>query len=328
MTRFRRRRSRGSLSSAGTSRCSFPSTRTSRPAGRRRTRGGQLPRKYAHTLDLFVAVTAAATVTSRLRVGLRRVPGDRAGPDRHRQGGRQRGRAVGRALRVRRGRRVEQGGDGQPRHRPAGQDGGHAGAGRGDEGDLGVRRGELCGRARAVRADLVVAEARAAAAPAGAGRRATGPACSTGCSRSATRWFPNYAPAGILDRGKELRARADRPVALMVMGIPADPRVIEAYAAGGFRAGGALAAFGRRGVRWSGSSTLSRPPWRSSPAPDDGALPCGPATRSPAGPRDRMPPKAPRPRGILPASRPWRDMPGYVRTRVGQADYEYQKVAN
>ena len=31
--------------------------------------GRELPRKYAHTFDLFVAVTAALTVTSRLRVG-------------------------------------------------------------------------------------------------------------------------------------------------------------------------------------------------------------------------------------------------------------------
>ena len=31
--------------------------------------GRELPRKYAHTFDLFVAVTAAVTVTSRLRVG-------------------------------------------------------------------------------------------------------------------------------------------------------------------------------------------------------------------------------------------------------------------
>jgi alkanesulfonate monooxygenase SsuD/methylene tetrahydromethanopterin reductase-like flavin-dependent oxidoreductase (luciferase family) len=31
--------------------------------------GGELPRKYAHTFDLFVAVTAAVTATSRLRIG-------------------------------------------------------------------------------------------------------------------------------------------------------------------------------------------------------------------------------------------------------------------
>jgi probable F420-dependent oxidoreductase len=31
--------------------------------------GGELPRKYSHTYDLFVALTVAATATSRLRVG-------------------------------------------------------------------------------------------------------------------------------------------------------------------------------------------------------------------------------------------------------------------
>ena len=31
--------------------------------------GRELPRKYAHTFDLFVAVTTALTATSRLRVG-------------------------------------------------------------------------------------------------------------------------------------------------------------------------------------------------------------------------------------------------------------------
>jgi alkanesulfonate monooxygenase SsuD/methylene tetrahydromethanopterin reductase-like flavin-dependent oxidoreductase (luciferase family) len=48
-------------------------------------------------------------------------------------------------------------------------------------------------------------------------------------------WFPNYAPEGIVARAKELRSRASRPVRLMVMGIPADPRALEAYAAAGFQ---------------------------------------------------------------------------------------------
>ena len=41
------------------------------PAGRQTPSpgGGELPRRYAHTFDLFVAVTAAVTATSRLRVG-------------------------------------------------------------------------------------------------------------------------------------------------------------------------------------------------------------------------------------------------------------------
>jgi probable F420-dependent oxidoreductase len=47
-------------------------------------------------------------------------------------------------------------------------------------------------------------------------------------------WLPNYAPDGILERAAELRARADRPVSLQVMGMPTDPKAIEAYAAAGF----------------------------------------------------------------------------------------------
>ncbi|HET9125230.1 MAG TPA: TIGR03619 family F420-dependent LLM class oxidoreductase [Solirubrobacteraceae bacterium] len=41
-----------------------PASRESRYPG-----GGELPRKYNHTYDPFVALTAAATVTTRLRVG-------------------------------------------------------------------------------------------------------------------------------------------------------------------------------------------------------------------------------------------------------------------
>jgi len=48
-------------------------------------------------------------------------------------------------------------------------------------------------------------------------------------------WFPNHAPEGILERAAELRSRAGRPVDLMVMGVPADAKVLEAYAAAGFR---------------------------------------------------------------------------------------------
>ena len=48
-------------------------------------------------------------------------------------------------------------------------------------------------------------------------------------------WFPNYGRGGVLDRVAELRSRADRPVDLMVMGVPADARALEAYASAGFR---------------------------------------------------------------------------------------------
>jgi len=39
-------------------------------------------------------------------------------------------------------------------------------------------------------------------------------------------WFPNYHP-DVYDRIAELRARADRPVRVQVMSVPADPKVFE-----------------------------------------------------------------------------------------------------
>ena len=51
------------------SRCSFPSTRTFPSDHTPYPGGGPLPRRYVHTFDLFVAVTAAVSATSRLRIG-------------------------------------------------------------------------------------------------------------------------------------------------------------------------------------------------------------------------------------------------------------------
>ncbi|HEX7354462.1 MAG TPA: LLM class F420-dependent oxidoreductase [Mycobacteriales bacterium] len=48
-------------------------------------------------------------------------------------------------------------------------------------------------------------------------------------------WMPNYSRRGILDRAEELRGRADRPIDLMVMSVPADARVLEQFADAGFR---------------------------------------------------------------------------------------------
>jgi probable F420-dependent oxidoreductase len=47
-------------------------------------------------------------------------------------------------------------------------------------------------------------------------------------------WMPNYSPSGILERAAELNVRAERRISLQVMGIPADPKALEAYAAAGF----------------------------------------------------------------------------------------------
>jgi hypothetical protein len=46
--------------------------------------------------------------------------------------------------------------------------------------------------------------------------------------------MPTYASEGILDRAAELKARADRPIDLMVVGIPDDATALERYAEAGF----------------------------------------------------------------------------------------------
>jgi len=47
-------------------------------------------------------------------------------------------------------------------------------------------------------------------------------------------WFPNYTP-DVIDRAADLRRRAERPIDLMVMGIPADPATIEQFEVAGFQ---------------------------------------------------------------------------------------------
>jgi probable F420-dependent oxidoreductase len=47
-------------------------------------------------------------------------------------------------------------------------------------------------------------------------------------------WMPNYTLSGILERAPELLDRTERPVSLQVMGMPASPKAIEAYASAGF----------------------------------------------------------------------------------------------
>jgi probable F420-dependent oxidoreductase len=65
-------------------------------------------------------------------------------------------------------------------------------------------------------------------------------------------WFPTYGLGGdIVERFKELRGRADRPIDLMVMGVPPDPGVLELLQEGGCR----------RVVHWlpsAGGSTVER----------------------------------------------------------------------
>lgn len=49
-------------------------------------------------------------------------------------------------------------------------------------------------------------------------------------------WFPNYVrDSGILERVEELRARADRPVEVHIIGLPPDPRELEHVCDAGVR---------------------------------------------------------------------------------------------
>ena len=63
-------------------------------------------------------------------------------------------------------------------------------------------------------------------------------------------WFPNYGPDDLLDRVAELRRRADRHIDVMAVGVPADPRALEPLAEAGFR----------RVVHWIPSANRRRRP--------------------------------------------------------------------
>jgi probable F420-dependent oxidoreductase len=53
-------------------------------------------------------------------------------------------------------------------------------------------------------------------------------------------WFPNYGRSDLFDRVKELRARADRPIEVHVANAPTDPRALEQLEKAGVK----------RAVRW------------------------------------------------------------------------------
>ena len=195
--------------------------------------GRALPRKYVHTFDLFVAVTAALTATRKLRVGsgvclvIERDPIITA-------------KEVA-SVDFLSGGRFEFGvGAGWNREEMA-----NHGT------DPRVRMAVMRERVEAMKAIWTSDEASYSGShvsfdriwswPKPAQRPhppvlvgGHGPGVLDRVLAFGDAWFPNHAPAGIIDRAKELRARAGRPVGLMVMGVPADPRVLEAYAEAGF----------------------------------------------------------------------------------------------
>jgi alkanesulfonate monooxygenase SsuD/methylene tetrahydromethanopterin reductase-like flavin-dependent oxidoreductase (luciferase family) len=174
--------------------------------------GGEMPRRYAHTFDLFVAVTSALTATSRLRVGsgiclvIERDPIITA-------------KEVA-SVDFLSGGRFEFGvGAGWNREEMA-----NHGT------DPRRRMALLRERVEAMKAIWTSDEASYAGEYVSFERIWSWPKPAFGDA-----WFPNHAPSGILDRAAELRSRADRPVGLMVMGVPADAKVLESYAAAGFQ---------------------------------------------------------------------------------------------
>ena len=206
--------------------------------------GRAMPRKYAHTFDLFVALTAAVTATSRLRVGsgicllVERDPiitaKEVASVD-YLSGGRL---EFGVGAGWNREEMANHGTD--PRRRMA----------------------LLRERVEAMKAIWThdgasysgeyVSFDRIWSWPKPAQRPhppvlvgGNGPGVLDRVLAFGDAWFPNHARGGVLDRAAELRSRADRPVELMVMGVPAEAKVVEAYAEAGFR----------RAVHWLPSAT-------------------------------------------------------------------------
>ena len=196
--------------------------------------GRELPRKYAHTFDLFVAVTAAVTVTSRLRVGsgiclvIERDPITTA-------------KEVA-SVDYLSGGRFEFGvGAGWNREEMA------------NHGTDPRRRMDLLReRVEAMKAIWAQDEASYAGQhvtfdriwswPKPAQRPhppvlvgGNGPGVLDRVLAFGDAWFPNHGRSGVLDRVAELRSRADRPIDLVVMGVPAEAKVLEEYAAAGFR---------------------------------------------------------------------------------------------
>jgi probable F420-dependent oxidoreductase len=188
--------------------------------------GGDLPRKYWHTYDLFVALTAAAAATTRLRVGsgiclvIERDPITTA-------------KEVA-SLDALSGGRVEFGvGAGWNREEMA-----NHGT------DPRKRMAIMTERIQAMRAIWTEEEAsfhgeyvdfdRIWSWPKPVQRPhppilvgGAGPTVFDRVLAFGDAWFPNYRAENFLERVQELRARAERPIDVQVIGVPSDPKVIE-----------------------------------------------------------------------------------------------------
>lgn len=195
--------------------------------------GSDLPRKYSHTFDLLVAMTAAATVTTRLRVGsgicllierdVITTAKEVASVD------------------VLSGGRVEFG-VGAGWNREEMQNHGT---------DPRRRMAILRERVEAMKAIWTQPEASYAGEYVNFERiwswpkpaqkphppvivGGNGPTVCDRVKAFGDAWMPNYAREGFLERAVELKATADRPISLQVMGVPSDAKVIASLEEAGF----------------------------------------------------------------------------------------------
>ncbi|PZS08808.1 MAG: LLM class F420-dependent oxidoreductase [Solirubrobacterales bacterium] len=208
--------------------------------------GGSLPRKYVHTYDLFVALTAAAEATSTLRIGsgiclvIERDPittaKEVASVD-HLSGGRF---EFGVGAGWNREEMANHGTDPRKRMKVMQE--------RVDAMKAIWTEGEASYHGEHVDFERIWSWPKPAQRPhppvlvGGLGPTVLDRVLAFGDA-----WFPNYGPEDLLDRVAELRSRADREIPVMAMGVPADPAALEALQDAGFT----------RVVRWIPSTNLS-----------------------------------------------------------------------
>src|ERR1700684_4113499 len=209
--------------------------------------GGELPRKYIHTYDLFVGLTAAAAATSRLRIG------------------------SGICLVIERDPIITAKEVASIDHLSGGRFEFGVGAGwnreemRNHGTDPRVRMAVMAERVEAMKAIWTQDEASYHGAhvdferiwswPKPAQRPhppvlvgGNGPTVLARVLRFGDAWIPNYLGEHdeLMERARELWDRAQRPIDVMVMGVPADPAVLQRFEDAGVR----------RVIRWIPSAPL------------------------------------------------------------------------